>query len=323
LTFVSILTFFEYSCLYLEKRSDLVDYSNDKRSRRIDDDKDDDCYDEEENEFDYSNIEEEIVVGIDYKFCPDLMNWLLTQIGLDYTKLDWATLLVKAGKCGNLEFIMWVEARLQVLMHQRLSFDRFVDVVATNGQRQVLEWLQIWQTQNCVEMTATTYIAQNLPDLCIHASKCGHLNILQWSLSNGLHIDLHKCLRAAIQYNRLHILQWLNSELKLLSPEVWNFNGGDIDLSELSLGSSCDIFQWVHLNGCPWSARTFKALKTHCEFKDRRDWAFKNGCQRDRFNLPVTQVEDAPRRDITHDAEQEDEEEEDDIDDGDDVLYSC
>ena len=73
-----------------------MDYSNDKRSRRIDDDKDDDCYDEEENEFDYSNIEEEIVVGIDYKFCPDLMNWLLTQIGLDYTKLDWATLLVKA-----------------------------------------------------------------------------------------------------------------------------------------------------------------------------------------------------------------------------------
>jgi hypothetical protein len=178
-------------------------------------------------------------------------------------------------------------------------------------------------------MTATTYIAQNLPDLCVHASKFWHLNILQWSLSNGLHIYLHKCLRAAIQYNRLHILQWLNGELKLLSPKVWNFNGGDIDLSELFMGSSCDIFQLVHLNGCPWSARTYKALKRHCEFKDRRDWAFKKGCQRDRFNLPVTQVEDAPRRDNTYDAEQEndleqeDEEEEDDKDDGDDVLYSC
>ena len=265
-----------------------MDYSNDKRSRRVDDDKDDDCYDEEENEFDYSDIEEEIEVGIDYKFCPDLMEWLLTQIGLDYTKLDWATLLVQAGKCGNLEFIMWMESRFPDIMHQSLMLQRlsFVKEVATNGQCHILEWLQRWQTQNCVVVEVKNYIAQHFPDICVNASRNGHLNFLQWSFSNSLNVHLDNCLHAAITHNRLHVLIWLKDK-KLFTPEVWS---GSTDFSELSLESSCDIFQWVHLNGCPWSAMTYKALESHEKFDDRREWAFQNGCQKDRLNrLPVTQ----------------------------------
>lgn len=73
------------------------------------------------------------------------------------------------------------------------------------------------------------------------------------------------------------------------SPNFWGCS--EFDFSMKSIESSCDIFQWVHLNGCPWSARTYKALNSHefedrngtykapnsHEFEDRKEWALQNG----------------------------------------------
>ena len=186
------------------------------------------------------------------------------------------------------------------------EFTVMVKAVAFWGHRHVLEWLQA-EYGTIFETSIPDCIAQNLPDICVHASKRGYLNILQWSFSNGLHMDLHKCLCTAIKHKRLDVLILLKHEYS--SPDFWILNGGDIDFSHESLGSSCDIFQWVHLNGCPWSDRTYKELKRHQykgEFKDRSEWAFQNGC---RENVPVTQACGRP----LHPPEQDDEEEQDDV----------
>ena len=104
----------------------------------------------------------------------------------------------------------------------------------------------------------------------------------------------------------------LKREYEYLSPDFWGCS--DYDFSHKSLESSCDIFQWVHLNGCPWSDRTYKELKSHQnkgEYKDQNKWAFKNGCRR--INVPVTQACRSTSYPLEQsaDMEQEDEEEED------------
>jgi len=147
--------------------------------------------------------------------------------------------LVEAGKSGNLEYIMWMRVKAAEMDQIVMSVFDFVKEVATYGHRHVLEWLQTEYGTN-FETSIPAYIAQNVPDICLYASRKGHLNILQWAFSNGLHIDFDTCL-----------------------------------------------------NGCPWSDRTYKALKSH-EYEDRSEWAFKNGC---RDTVPVTHAQNLIPRD--------------------------
>jgi len=198
--------------------------------------------------------------------------------------------LVEAGKSGNLEYIMWMRVKAAEMDQIVMSVFDFVKEVATYGHRHVLEWLQTEYGTN-FETSIPAYIAQNVPDICLYASRKGHLNILQWAFSNGLHIDFDTCLRTALSVNRLDVLILLKREYEYLSPDVWGCS--DYDFSHKSLESSCDIFQWVHLNGCPWSDRTYKALKSH-EYEDRSEWAFKNGC---RDTVPVTHAQNLIPRD--------------------------
>jgi hypothetical protein len=276
----------------------------------MDDNRDEEAYEIEECEFNCEPVELDIEeVDIDYKFCPDLMDWLLVQTdGTTTKKGTWAERLVEAGKSGNLEYIMWMRVKAAEMDQIVMSVFDFVKEVATNGHRHVLEWLKNEYGTN-FETSIPAYIAQNVPDICLYASRKGHLNILQWAFSNGLHIDFDTCLRTALSVNRLDVLILLKREYEYLSPDVWGCS--DYDFSHKSLESSCDIFQWVHLNGCPWSDRTYKELKSH-EYEDRREWAFKNGC---RINVPVTQAQIFIPRDNHYPPEQEDEDvvQEDDV----------
>jgi len=256
----------------------------------MDDNRDEEAYEIEECEFNCEPVELDIEeVDIDYKFCPDLMDWLLLQTdGTTTKKGTWAERLVEAGKSGNLEYIMWMRVKAAKMDRIVKSVFAFVQEVAKNGHRHVLEWLQTEYGTN-FETTIPAYIARKLPDICVRASLHGHLNILQWAFSNGLHIDFDTCLRTALSKNRLDVLILLKREYEYLSPDFWGCS--DYDFSHKSLESSCDVFQWVHLNGCPWSDRTYKKLKSHQnkdEYKYRREWAFKNGCCR--INVPVTQA---------------------------------
>jgi hypothetical protein len=243
----------------------------------MDDDHDDVAYEIEECEFECEPVELDTVeVDIDYNFCPDLMDWLLSRInGTTTRNSTWAERLVEAGKSGNLEFIMWMRAKAVEMDQIVVSVFHFVTEVARNGHRHVLEWLQTEYGTNFAT-TIPAYIAQELPAICLEASALGHLDILQWAFSNGLRIDLETCIRTALSADRLDVLIVLKRESKHLFPNFWGCS--EFDFSMKSIESSCDIFQWVHLNGCPWSARTYKALNSH-EFEDRRDWALQNGCQ--------------------------------------------
>jgi hypothetical protein len=276
----------------------------------MDDNRDEEAYEIEECEFNCEPVELDIEeVDIDYKFCPDLMDWLLLQTdGTTTKKGTWAERLVEAGKSGNLEYIMWMRVKAAKMDQIVKSVFSFVQEVAKNGHRHVLEWLQTEYGTNFAT-TIPAYIARKLPDICVRASLHGHLNILQWAFSNGLHIDFDTCLRTALSKNRLDVLILLKREYEYLSPDFWGCS--DYDFSHKSLESSCDIFQWVHLNGCPWSDRTYKELKSH-EYEDRREWAFKNGC---RINVPVTQAQIFIPRDNHNPPEQEDEDvvQEDDV----------
>ena len=286
----------------------MEEYLEDMEDRSgMDDNNDELAYEVDDCEFDYKPLVPDVEeVDIDYQFCPDLMDWLLRNIE---DTSNWAIRLVQAGKSGNLEYIMWM--REQVVEMDQIVISEFtvmVKAVAFWGHRHVLEWLQA-EYGTIFETSIPDCIAQNLPDICVHASKRGYLNILQWSFSNGLHMDLHKCLCTAIKHKRLDVLILLKHEYS--SPDFWILNGGDIDFSHESLGSSCDIFQWVHLNGCPWSDRTYKELKKNHykgykgKFKEQMEWAFKNGCG---DNIPVTQGQYfIPRDSLLYPPEQKDE----------------
>ena len=279
-----------------------------KEGPRIDDDDDDDAYEIEECEFEYEPPELDVeIVDIDYKFCPRLMDWLLSHTdGTITANHTWAERLVAAGKSGNLEYIMWMRGKAAEMDQIVMSVFSFVTAVANNGHRHVLEWLQTEYGTNFTT-SIPAYIAQRHPVICIEASVLGHLNILQWWFSNGLHVDLETCIRAALSADRLDVLILLKREYEHLSPDFWG--SSEYDFSHKSLESSCDIFQWVHLHGCPWSDRTYKELKSHQnkdEFKDRREWAFKNGCRQ--IIVPVTQACRSP----SYPLEQNDEEEQQD-----------
>ena len=186
------------------------------------------------------------------------------------------------------------------------EFTVMVKAVAFWGHRHVLEWLQIEYGPNFVT-SIPAYIAERFPDIFLNASRNGHLNILQWSFSNGLHITLDRCIQIALSADRLDVLILLKREYP--SPDFWGFS--DYDISHKSLESSCDIFQWVHLNGCPWSDRTYKELKKNHykgykgKFKEQMEWAFKNGCG---DNIPVTQGQYfIPRDSLLYPPEQKDE----------------
>ena len=301
------LNIFENSCQYLVNRSDLKDYiARAKRSCK-DDNNDKRAYEIEEGELDYEDEKPDIdEVDIDYNFCPDLMDWLLLQTdGTTTENRTWAERLVTAGKSGNLEYIMWMRLKAVEMDQIVMSVFAFVTEVATNGHRHVLEWLQTEYGTNFAT-SIPAYIAQRLPNISVEASAKGHLNILQWSFSNGLHITLDRCIQIALNADRLDVLILLKREYPSL--DFWGCS--DYDFSHKSLESTCDIFQWVHLNGCPWSDRTYKELKRHQykgEIKDRSEWAFQNGC---RENVPVTQ---ACGRPLQPPEQDDDEEEQDDV----------
>jgi hypothetical protein len=271
-----------------------------------DDDDDDAAYEiEEEGKRDYEPVELDVeIVDIDYNFSPVLMDWLLSHTdGTITANRTWAQLLVEAGKSGNLEYIMWMRANAVEMDQIVMSVFAFVTEVAKKGHRHVLEWLQT-EYGTHFATSIPDYIAQKLPNISVDALARGHLNILQWSFSNGLHIKLDQCIQIALSKGRLDVLKLLKREYEHLSLDFWGCS--EYDFSHKSLESSCDVFQWVHLNGCPWSDRTYKELKSHQskdEFKDRREWAFKNGCRR--INVPVTQACGRPDANV----EQEDEEE--------------
>ena len=306
------MNIFENSCQYLVNRWDLEDYKARAKRSFKDDNRDEEAYEIEEGELDYEPVELDTdEIDIDYKFCPDLMDWLLLHTdGTTTENGTWAKRLVEAGKSGNLEYIMWMRVKAAEMDQIVMSVFAFVKEVAKNGHHHVLEWLQIEYGPNFVT-SIPAYIAERFPDICLNASRNGHLNILQWSFSNGLHIDLDKCIRIALSVNRLDVLILLKREYP--SPDFWGFS--DYDISHKSLESSCDIFQWVHLNGCPWSDRTYKALKSHQykgEFKDRSEWAFKNGCRG--INIPpVTQAQIFISRDNSCGHPHDEEKQEDDL----------
>ena len=280
-----------------------------KEGPEIDDEDDDEAYQEEEEEEEPVELDVEIV-DIDYKFCPRLMDWLLSHTdGTITANRTWAERLVAAGKSGNLEYIMWMRLKALEMDQIVMSVFAFVREVANKGHRHVLEWLQTEYGTNFAT-SIPAYIAQRHPVICIEASALGHLNILQWWFSNGLHIDLETCIRAALSADRLDVLILLKREYEHLSLDFWGCS--EYDFSHKSLESSCDVFQWVHLHGCPWSDRTYKELKSHQnkdEFKDRREWAFKNGCRQ--IIVPVTQACRSPSY-PEDDVEQNDEEEQQD-----------
>lgn len=243
----------------------------------MDDDHDDEAYEIEECEFECEPVELDTVeVDIDYNFCPDLMDWLLSRINGTTTRNTWSKRLVEAGKSGNLEYIMWMKVKAAKMDQIVVSVFDFVTEVARKGHRHVLEWLQTEYGTNFAT-TIPAYIALELPEICVHASALGHLDILQWTFSNGLRIDLETCIHMALSAKKLDVLILLKREYEHLFPNIWGCSRFDFSLE--SLDSSCDIFQWVHSNGCPWSAHTYKALRPIHEYEDRREWAFQNGCQ--------------------------------------------
>ena len=278
------------SCQYLVNRWDLEEYFDDyiEEGSGMDDDQDDEAYGIEDCEFQVEPVELDTVeVDIDYNFCPDLMDWLLSHTDDSTTTSNstWAKRLVEAGKSGNLEYIMWMRVKAAEMDQIVVSVFDFVTEVARNGHRHVLEWLQTEYGTNFAT-TIPAYIALELPEICVHASALGHLDILQWAFSNGLRIDLETCIHMALSADKLDVLILLKREYEHLFPNIWGCSRFDFSLE--SLDSSCDIFQWVHSNGCPWSARTYKALESHArtyklldshDFEDRKEWAFQNGCQ--------------------------------------------
>jgi hypothetical protein len=297
-----------------------------KEAPTIDDDDDDDddaAYEiEEEGKRDFEPVELDVeIVDINYKFSPVLMDWLLSHTdGTTTANRTWAERLVAAGKSGNLEYIMWMRVTVAEMDQIVMSVFAFVKEVAYNGHRHVLEWLQT-EYGTFFATSIPAYIAERRPVICIEALALGHLNILQWWFSNGLHIDLETCILAALSGDRLDVLILLKREYEHLSPDFWG--SCKYDFSHKSLESSCDIFQWVHLNGCPWSDRTYKKLKSHQikdEYKDRRKWAFENGCCRIRGppeqEADVKQeadVEQQAEEEQEHDVEKEDVEQEENV----------
>ena len=189
-----------------------------KEGPEIDDEDDDEAYQEEEEEEEPVELDVEIV-DIDYKFCPRLMDWLLSHTdGTITANRTWAERLVAAGKSGNLEYIMWMSVKAAEIDQIVMSVFAFVTEVAKKGHRHVLEWLQTEYGTNFTT-SIPAYIAQRRPNICVRASGNGDLNILKWSFSNGLQLDLEACIRVAINVNRLDVLILLKREYP--SSDFW------------------------------------------------------------------------------------------------------
>ena len=197
-------------------------------------------------------------------------------------EIDWTTCVVQAARCGNLDFITWMSMRKKKTMNKIMKneFEEVVYVSASTGQRIVLEWVQAnWDST--FEKTTAAVIADRIPDICIYATRMGYLNILQWAVLFGIRIDLYNCLYAGIQNKRLHVLIWLKKEY--FSPNFWCVaeNCKPLSLCAAAEANSVfgrDIFQCVHLNGCPWNEDTYATLRQkRCGIKII-EWALNNGC---------------------------------------------
>ncbi len=175
-------------------------------------------------------------------------------------EIDWTTCVVQAARCGNLDFITWMSMQKKKTMNKimKKNFEKVVYVSASKGQRNVLEWVQAkWDSR--FEKTTAAVISDRIPDICIYATRMGYLNILQWAVLFGIRIDLYNCLYAGIQNKRLHVLIWLKQVY--FSSNFWCVAENCKPLSlcaaaEANCGKGRDIFQWVHLNGCPWNEDT-------------------------------------------------------------------
>jgi len=201
-------------------------------------------------------------------------------------EIDWTTCVVQAARCGNLDFITWMSMQKKKTMNKimKKNFEKVVYVSASTGQRNVLEWVQAkWDSR--FEKTTAAVIADRIPDICIYATRMGYLNILQWAVLFGIRIDLYNCLYAGIQNKRLHVLIWLKQVY--FSSNFWCVAENCKPLSlcaaaEANCGKGRDIFQWVHLNGCPWNEDTYATLRQkRCGIKII-EWALNNGCPESR-----------------------------------------
>lgn len=197
-------------------------------------------------------------------------------------EIDWTTCVVEAARCGNLDFIRWISMRKKKTMKKimKKNFEKVVYVSASKGQRNMLEWVQAkWDSS--FEKTTAAVIADLIPDICIYATRMGYLNTLQWAILFGIQMDLYNCLYAGIQNKKLNVLIWLKQEY--FSSNFWcvAVNCKPLSLCAAAEANSVkgrDIFQWVHLNGCPWNEDTYATLiQSRCG-NNIIEWALNNGC---------------------------------------------
>ena len=171
----------------------------------------------------------------------------------------------KAAARGDLEALKWA-------LHQEKNMDKCLYVLSLNaasgGHLHVLEWLQ-------AENGTSFYLD---PQICVVAARAGKVEVLIWAVNNGCVWDRYNCCIAAIKRSKLKVLIWIKQQARHSSPQLWYGNIGDLHLSVCAAQvGNIDIFQWLHLNECPWSTQTYSSAKSKGH-TDLLDWAMKNGC---------------------------------------------
>ena len=148
---------------------------------------------------------------------------------------------------------------------------------ASGGHLHVLEWLQA--------EFGSSFVLD--PQICVVAARAGKIKVLNWAVNNGCVWSRYNCCIAAIKRSQLEVLIWLKEQpfLSIGTEEhhsrLWY--GYVVGKEHPSVCAAevgnLEVFQWLHLNGCPWHTSTYASaqVKDHTEILD---WALKNGCPR-------------------------------------------
>jgi len=232
----------------------------------------------------------------------DILQWLLEQNCLAIVT-NHSILISKAMAFGNFRFIQWIRSNgtvewnsdikkraaafgnlealkwaVEIDEQNGLIRDFYILSInaAAGGHLQILEWLY------------AKYSCFLDPQICVVAATKGHVHVLEWAVNNGCEMDKQLCCIAAIKKSQILVLLWMKRIAHHYSARrvssVWHksfgyYTDSDYDHPSLCAAENADleVFQWIHINGCPWSMHTYKAL-TNRKPKDFLEWAVKNGC---------------------------------------------
>ena len=178
-----------------------------------------------------------------------------TQWGMDQVLPQGLRWIDRGDDGGLMSDGQWIDRRLKY---------NWIKGAARNGHVHILEYLRIrfgeefWVPAKFSEDRCFTVC-----DLVDKVAEWGQIDVLDWIVTHRTDWIKSTVFNTAIKFKKLKVLIWLKSQptnTNELEPttswfgSIANLNPHPSDLAYET--SDYEIFEWIHMNGCPWNEDT-------------------------------------------------------------------